>query len=600
MMNLFEDIEAENDKYINIIDALEALSHKVNYGVSDIAKRLLLDNFNQIACMFKMSDLEQIKLWCSEKESNRGYSSTTEFLELAISTHGTFDHIEMDTYGNEYEHTKDDWADYYWLKSDFFEFSTVKKLNLTDAYFNTFLKERSAEVFSNFLIDMDIASHQNELKDKANQITQNFFNKQNEFLIANPNQLDPISDTQQNQSSISLKEKVSLKDLLKSQDEYISVLEIFELIKVKTDLKSDQEIAHFLQTIGITKKSTPFSKVKYFKGKPVELFRDYQNKTLTEMDLLLIELSSGEICINSNDLRLKNFVFDKLDFFFEFRDITNLDLDSEDVDQADSFEQTQQNNEIPLFYLNDTFSLIEAACVLSGDNSIQMNRCFNDTNFDQNYPDFNEAYSFICSAVQAGRFAGDLILADDLKSYLKSKGKIIDGFNDQLKNEVTDQNLNNQNSIIDQLKKENERLKRLLQKNESESVELAIDLRASENTLNRITTKNEELKAELVEKDERIKELETLQSKDTDLLSLIFDETAAERYAPDLVLSIKLWEYTYIKNPKNDSHSNKADTWLKNNTGYDTTKKAGSASKIREITAPFINWSIHRDKTYKK
>lgn len=336
--------------------------------------------------------------------------------------------------------------------------------------------------------------------------------EKNDFLNL-PETIDLFQQDQQlNKKFQNLKHPPNFKNLLKINDPYISVFNIFETIKNKTDLKSDQEIAHFLQTIDITKKSTPFSKAEYFLGKPVELFRDYQNKTLTKMDLLLIELSSGEICINSNDLRLKNFVFDKFDFFFEFRDITNFDLDSEDVDQVDSFEQTQQNNEIPLFYLNDTFSLIEAACVLSGDNSIQMNRCFNDTNFEQNYPEFNEAYSFICSAVQAGRFAGDLILANDLKSYLRSKGKIIDGFNDQLKNEVTEQNLDNQNSIIDQLKKENERLKQLLQKNEGESVELAIDLKASENTLNRITTKNEELKAELLEKDEKIKELELIQT----------------------------------------------------------------------------------------
>lgn len=84
------------------------------------------------------------------------------------------------------------------------------------------------------------------------------------------------------------------------------------------------------------------------------------------------------------------------------------------------------------------------------------------------------------------------------------------------------------------------------------------------------------------------------------LLSQIFDESATERYAPDLVLSIKLWEHIYITNPKSDSHTNKADTWLNNNTGYDIAKKSGSASKIREVITPFIFWSPHRDKKYKK
>lgn len=261
-----------------------------------------------------------------------------------------------------------------------------------------------------------------------------------------------------------LEHSPNLQNLLKTNDPYISVFNIFEIIKNKTDLKSDQEIANLLQTIDITKKSPPFNKAKYFNGKPIELFRDHQNKTLTEMDLLLIELSSGEICISSNDQRLKNFVFDKFDFFFEFRDITNFDLDSEDIDQADSFDKILQDNEIPLFYLNDTFSLIEAACVLSGDNPIQMYRCFNDTNFDQNYPSFNEAYNFINSAVKAGSLPEDTIHSHQLKTYLRSKGKIINAFNDNTPNpkainfgtptiQQTEPNIEKLNSEITQLRK---------------------------------------------------------------------------------------------------------------------------------------------------
>ena len=116
-----------------------------------------------------------------------------------------------------------------------------------------------------------------------------------------------------------------------------------------------------------------------------------------------------------------------------------------------------------------------------------------------------------------------------------------------------------------------------------------------------IQSENEKIKAELLNKEQKIRELESIElNKGKDLLSLIFDETKEERYSPDLVLSIKLWEHIYIVNPKKDSHSNKADTWLKANTGYDVIKKAGSASKIREITTPFVNWSPHRDKKFKK
>ncbi|WP_151710965.1 hypothetical protein [Acinetobacter brisouii] len=106
---------------------------------------------------------------------------------------------------------------------------------------------------------------------------------------------------------------------------------------------------------------------------------------------------------------------------------------------------------------------------------------------------------------------------------------------------------------------------------------------------------NEQLK-------EKIKKLESLNSsipaeaKVNNLLNLIFDDTAQDRYAPDLALSIKLWEDLYIKNPKTDSHSNRANQWIDANTAYGDTSKA----KLREITTPLINWSTHRDKNFKK
>lgn len=178
-------------------------------------------------------------------------------------------------------------------------------------------------------------------------------------------------------------------------------------------------------------------------------------------------------------------------------------------------------------------------------------------------------------------------------------------------------NSNAENSMIENLKQENEMLK----------VELD-DIRESkpisQNTVNgnvgcgkpsighfpseyyqkhrdELLIEVEKLKLKLLEKEQQIKELGSSKpAGDTNLLSLICDESATERYSPDLVLSIKLWEHIYITNPKKDSHSNKADTWLKDNTGYDITKKAGSASKIREVITPFIKWSPHRDKNHKK
>ncbi|MFV5265112.1 hypothetical protein ACMUMS_16365 [Acinetobacter courvalinii] len=74
----------------------------------------------------------------------------------------------------------------------------------------------------------------------------------------------------------------------------------------------------------------------------------------------------------------------------------------------------------------------------------------------------------------------------------------------------------------------------------------------------------------------------------------------SERYAPDLALSIRLWEDLYINNPRSDSHSNKANNWIKTNTGYSGTDKDPSTSRIREIASPFKEWGAKRDKNHKK
>ena len=98
--------------------------------------------------------------------------------------------------------------------------------------------------------------------------------------------------------------------------------------------------------------------------------------------------------------------------------------------QFESEQNQPESKKVPLFYLNDSFTLIEASSLISGDDPIKINRCINDTNFDQNFPDFSEAYNFVNSAICAGVLPKSVIPADQLKAYLKNKGKVILGFND--------------------------------------------------------------------------------------------------------------------------------------------------------------------------
>ncbi|MDA3492714.1 MULTISPECIES: hypothetical protein [Acinetobacter] len=149
--------------------------------------------------------------------------------------------------------------------------------------------------------------------------------------------------------------------------------------------------------------------------------------------------------------------------------------------------------------------------------------------------------------------------------------------------------IKNLKSVISEKDKTIQKLKDDVQKENGEVFCLSMDLNSAKNDFQQLKLKYEDLEAKL---------LISTPSSTLNILDQIFDESATERYSPDLVLSIKLWESIYINNPKNDSHSNKANSWITMNTGYDLSRP--SATKLREITTPFINWSTHRDRNYKK
>lgn len=130
---------------------------------------------------------------------------------------------------------------------------------------------------------------------------------------------------------------------------------------------------------------------------------------------------------------------------------------------------------------------------------------------------------------------------------------------------------------------------------ELQGTELEKNTDASNLELQQLKLENEKLKAELAEKDQKIKELESLKPKnDMDLLSLIFDESATKVYAPDLVNAIKLWEYLYVDDKfANDSHSSRANHWIGKNTPY-KGESSVEVKRLREVTSPFNSWHNER------
>ena len=136
------------------------------------------------------------------------------------------------------------------------------------------------------------------------------------------------------------------------------------------------------------------------------------------------------------------------------------------------------NEELNILIKSDYFDIFDSACLMSLDEPSKLN---SDINYcdDWKYGEHKQAIKVLNYAIKARKLDEDegLISRTSLQVFLFERGYIIKEFNDYLKDEATNQSLDNQNSIIDQFKNENEKLK-----------------------------------AELLEKDQKIKELELIQT----------------------------------------------------------------------------------------
>lgn len=360
--------------------------------------------------------------------------------------------------------------------------------------------------------------------------------------------------------------------------DYFQVWEIVEMLS-KDGYNSWGEVAAFLGHHDFDTELTLYCRDSFHRLHEVPSDYSPIRKLINELDMVWLE---GEESIQKIKIDIISYYWAKHEIY-NFKPLIELNILPSPTPLEPNIECDEQNTQSKIapiknidfsklyLYKAPLLTLHEAACIISDHDPEAVDRCRNDTNFSQYFAAYLRALSFLDACVGAGEIAydfttGSTIDALQLKKYLARENIIIDGFNDDLQGAELEKNTDASNIELQQLKLENEKLK-----------------------------------AELTEKDQKIKELESLNLKnDMDLLSLIFDESATERYAPDLALSIKLWEHIYITNPKSDSHTNKAIKWLESNTGYEVSKKAGSASKIREITTPFVSWGNLRDKNYKK
>lgn len=116
-----------------------------------------------------------------------------------------------------------------------------------------------------------------------------------------------------------------------------------------------------------------------------------------------------------------------IDIDLSFYEPGNLDSESEQTHT--------ETKEIPLFYLNDTLTVIEASCIISGDNPAEIIAIQDNQTLLASYERFINAKSLVDSAIKLRtltKYTDIDILTYEFKTFLKSRKIIVDGFNNNL------------------------------------------------------------------------------------------------------------------------------------------------------------------------
>ncbi|MDQ9008633.1 hypothetical protein RFI36_03020 [Acinetobacter gerneri] len=288
---------------------------------------------------------------------------------------------------------------------------------------------------------------------------------------------------------------------------YFSVWDIITLIEQKTN-NDLYDIGLFLGHINIEEHITIYQKDKFYHLHEIDL--NFNKNPLGE----IIDISMNIMPFDSDEEqhqgRMKlhhkaiNLFFSKQDIY-NFKPIMDLGFIEKPTPQVIEVESIQEaepkDNYKFLLYKQHLFSIDECACIISDYDPLEIQK-YPHNDIDEIAPDYSRAYSFIRSAIEADKLNifNYKIDADNFREYLACENIIITGFNDQLKNDLTIQSLDHQNSTIEHLKKENEKLK-----------------------------------VELLEKEQKIKELELIQTtEDKSKLG----STRAENNVAKLILAL--------------------------------------------------------------
>lgn len=120
----------------------------------------------------------------------------------------------------------------------------------------------------------------------------------------------------------------------------------------------------------------------------------------------------------------------------------------------------------------------------------------------------------------------------------------------------------------------------------------------NQNEIKKLKEKNEKAETEKAELIEQLNSQATAPADDN-ILQVILDESR-EDHAPDLKHAIQLWVDLYIQDGiRGDSHSSKANIWIKNNTNY-AESATSSIGRIREIATPLKDFGAKRSREEEK
>lgn len=366
---------------------------------------------------------------------------------------------------------------------------------------------------------------------------------------------------------------MSLIDLIKKEDDkYIIVSDFINLVANHTNDTSDIVIEYLCKFCLVDNDDVRI----YIKG----FANDYSNEFHLS-DLIFKDDKKDDFrCYTMSELEkddeflISYFLRDEI-FNAKYIKVLNLKTDNDKLKATDSYKINAPKTRVVLGEYQKlliTYSLFtprQLACLIADYNPA----------YHHNDDFYNACLDMVNNAIEAKLLTlindKKQIEAEEAQLWLMKCGLIYKGFNSDLRYETLETyqaEHSNQQLIVDE---------------------------TSKGINQELTAANAKIKALESELKKANAALADAPAHDS-ILQTILDESH-EHHAPDLSYSIKLWSDLYIDGQiGTDSHSNKANLWINNNTSYGNNTINSSVKRLREVSTPLKDFGGLRSKEIKK